>query len=231
MTLRTNSRLAGIFYLVYIAAAFPSMVLSERAAKGEGTAARLAGIARHAASLRATVVLAVVCFVCAVGLAVTLYALTRDEDRDVALLAFCCRLTEGVMNAMAAVQTLGLLSVAAAASSASGADAAGHRALGAFLLRQENDSFLIGGTVFAIGSTLFCWLFLRARSIPVPLAWLGVAASAIVAVALPVQAAGGPATMLIWIPIFLFEVSFAVWLIVKGVGAPPLRQAAAPAGA
>jgi hypothetical protein len=217
--------LAGIFYLAYIAAAFPSMVITDRAAEGEGTAAKLAGIARHAASIRATVVLAVVCFVCAVGLAVTLYALTRDEDRDIALLAFCCRLTEGVMNASSALQTLGLLSVATAATAASGADAAGYRVLGAFLLRQESHSFLIGGTVFAIGSTLFCWLFLRARSIPVPLAWLGVVGSALIAVALPVQAAGGPTTMLIWIPIFLFEVSFAVWLIVKGVAEPGARSA------
>lgn len=229
MTLRANARVAGFLYLFYIATAMPSMLLYDRATRAEGTAAKLAGIAQHAASMRATVVLALLTFVEAIGLAVTLYALTRDEDRDIALLAFCCRLTEGVMNALSGVQTLGLLSVATASTAAAGPDAAAAQALGALMLQQEGQSFLIGGTVFAVGSTLFCWLFLRARSIPVPLAWLGVLSSALIAIALPVQAAGGPTTKLIWIPILLFEVSFALWLIVKGVAARPVRPSPLPA--
>ena len=229
MTLRTNAKVAGFLYLFYIPTAMATMVLFDRATRAEGTAAKLAGIAQHAASVRATVVLDLLTFFEAVGLAVTLYALTRDEDRDIALLAFGCRLTEGVMNALSGVQALGLLSVATASTAAVGPNAAAAQALGALMLQQDRQSFLVGGTVFAVGSTLFCWLFLRARSIPVPLAWLGVVSSALVAIALPVQAAGGPTTELIWIPILLFEVSFAVWLIVKGVAAPPARQSPAQA--
>lgn len=43
---------------------------------------------------------------------------------------------------------------------------------------------------FAVGSTIFSWLLLRGRLIPVPLAWLGVIASALLAVILPLQVAG-----------------------------------------
>lgn len=44
MTRRTNARIAGFTYLFYIAVAFPSMVLFNRATAGEGIAAKLAGL-------------------------------------------------------------------------------------------------------------------------------------------------------------------------------------------
>jgi len=53
----------------------------------------------------------VLTFVDAVVLAVAHHALTRDQDRDLAL-ALCCRNGEGVTRAISAVFTLGLLSVA-----------------------------------------------------------------------------------------------------------------------
>jgi hypothetical protein len=43
---------------------------------------------------------------------------------------------------------------------------------------------------FAVGSLLFSWLLLRGRMIPVPLAWLGVLASVLLVVILPLQLAG-----------------------------------------
>jgi hypothetical protein len=48
----TNARVAGFTFLFYIAVAFPGMVLLNRAASGEGTAAKLAGTARHASDVR-----------------------------------------------------------------------------------------------------------------------------------------------------------------------------------
>jgi hypothetical protein len=83
MTRKTNARLAGFMFLLYIVTGITSMVLFGQATSGaEGTAAKLAGIARHAMLVRLTVVLTLLTFVYAVVLGVTLYALTRDEDRD-----------------------------------------------------------------------------------------------------------------------------------------------------
>jgi hypothetical protein len=48
----------------------------------------------------------------------------------------------------------------------------------------------VTATFFAVGSTLFSWLLLRGRMIPVPLAWLGVLASVLLVVLLPLEAAG-----------------------------------------
>jgi hypothetical protein len=86
---------------------------------------------------------------------------------------------------------------------------------------------------FAVGSTLFAYLFLRGRMIPAALAWLGFLASVFLLVILPLQLAGlfgrgsnwfGAVTCLMWLPMLVFEVTLALWLIVKGVAIPALRQ-------
>ena len=221
MTRATNARLAGFVFLLYIATGVTSMVLSGQATSGaEGTAARLASIAQHAQIMRVNIVLMLLQAAYAVVLGVTLYAITRDQDRDLAVMALCARVGEGLINAVAPLRTLALLSVAAASTAAAGADAAAVTVLGALLLKMGGWTTLISATCFAVGSLLYSYLFLRARSIPVPLAWLGVVASILLVVALPLELAGfleGPVTDFIWLPMLAFEVPLALWLLIKGV--------------
>ena len=174
MTRRTNARLAGIAYLLYIAAAFPSMVLNNRATSGEGMAAKLANMALHAGDVRLAVVLSLIGCFCALVLAVTLYAITREQDRDLAMLGLTCRVAE-------------------------------------------------------VGSTLFSWLLLRGRMVPDWLAALGVIGSAVLVIGLPLQIMDllpGLVTQLMWIPVAVFEIVVAVWLIVKGVRSPDSMRGA-----
>jgi hypothetical protein len=230
MTLRTNARLAGFMFLHYIATGVATMVLFNQATRGaEGTAATLASIAHHATLVRLTVVLTLLTFFDAVVLAVSLYALTRDQDPDLAVMALCCRVGEGVIGAVSAVRMLGLLTIATTSTAAPAPDAAATLALGALLLKMGGLFTLIGSTCFAAGSTLYSYLFLRARSIPVPLAWLGVFASVLLVAGLTEQLAGllrGPVTSFMWIPMAVFEVVLGLWLLVKGVAMPPQIQSA-----
>lgn len=91
---------------------------------------------------------------------------------------------------------------------------------------------------FAVGSTIFSWLLLRGRLIPQALAWLGVLASVLLVVILPLQVAGlfggstnwsASVTWLVWLPMLVFEVVLALWLLIKGVAMPAARNVAAPA--
>ncbi len=54
------------------------MLLSDRAARGDGIAAQLASFAQHATDVRVAAVLTLLGCFCARILAVTLYAITRD---------------------------------------------------------------------------------------------------------------------------------------------------------
>jgi hypothetical protein len=168
MTLRTNALVAGVTLIVYFVAGLASLVLSGNA--------------------RASAVLAMFTSFSALVLGVTLYAITRDEDPDLAMMGLACRVIEAVPGE--------------------------------------------GAIYFAVGSLLFSWLILRGRMIPVPMAWLGVVASALLVVIIPVQRAGGTiswasaVTWSLWLPMLVFELTLAGWFIVKGVD-PPARKLAA----
>jgi len=161
----TYARVAGFTFLFYIAAGITSMALDDQS--------------------QMTDVFSVLMSLSAVVLGVMLYALTREQEPIVAMLALTCRVLEAA--------------------------------------QVESSIF------FAVGSTLFCWLLLRGRMIPLPLAWLGVIASVLLVVILPLQLAGlfggsmswtSSVTWLVWLPMLLFEVAFSLWLLIKGVAAP-----------
>jgi uncharacterized protein DUF4386 len=219
MTRTTNARIAGFAFLFYIAVAFPGMVLLDRATSGEGISAKLASIAQHVTEVRVAVVLVLLGCFAALVLAVTLYAITREQDPDIAMVALTCRVSEGVISGISIPETLGLLWLATATGPNAPDTGAAH-ALGAYLLRGD---MALTATFFAVGSTLFCYLLLRGRMIPIPLAWLGVIASALLVVALPLQLAGvlrGPITSLMYLPMLAFEVPCGLWLLIKGVAMP-----------
>jgi hypothetical protein len=226
MTRTTNARVAGATFLLYIAIAFPATILFDRATSGQGAAAKLAGIAQHAADVRLTAVLSLLSCFAALVLGVTLYRITRDADRDLAMLAMACRVGEGVIIGISVPATLGLLWLATAAG-AHAPDAAAAGVLGMLLLEVGARNTIVAATFFAVGSTLFSYLFLRGRVVPVPLAWLGIVASALLVVGLPAQLAGflaGPAGLFMWLPALVFEVTLAVWLLIKGVAAAPATR-------
>jgi len=225
MTRTTTARTAGVTFLVYIAVSIAGMVLFGRATGGDGIAEKLASVAQHVTDMGVVVALAFLGCVAALVLAVTLYSLTRAQDPDIAMLALTFRVAEGVISAISITGTLGLLWLATA-TKANAPDAAAVHVLGAHLLRAD---MALSGSFFAVGSMLFCYLLLRGRMIPTVLAWLGVIASLLLVVALPLQLAGflsGPITSLIWLPMIVFEVAFALWLLARGVGPPARTQEA-----
>ena len=167
MTRTTNARVAGVTYFVYPAAGISALAVAGRP---------------HAAD-----VLSVFTSFSALVLGVTLYAISREQDPDLATLGLACRVLEAIPGE--------------------------------------------GYIYFAVGNTVFCWLLLRGRMIPVALAWLGFVASVFLVVVVFLQHAGlfggvgswsSSVTWMTSLPVLVFEITLAMWLLVKGV-APPAR--------
>ena len=220
MTRKTNSRIAGVTFLLYIVIGMSTLLLSPGG--GAGMEARLAAVAEHETAVRVEYILGLLTSFFALILGVTLHAITRDEDPDLAMFALLCRAGEGLV-AVSIPVSLSLLWLATHA----GTDAPDTRAahtLALFLTRLSGWKVLICAILFAVGSTVFSYLFLRGSIVPRMLAWLGVVGSALLVIALPAQLAGfitGPVTQLIWIPVAVFEIVLAFWLMIKG--ANPVR--------
>jgi hypothetical protein len=227
MTRSTNARVAGVAYLVYIGVALPSMVIFGRVTEGADVPARLASVARHVGAIPLMMFLDLFSVFCALTLAVTLYGITRDEDNELAMFGLVCRAGEGILGAIA-IDTNGLLWLATARGPGA-PDPASTTAIGTLLLKMGSWQVNSAATLFAVGSTVFCYLLLRGRMIPTLLAWIGVIGSAIVAIGVPLESVGilrGSPAQLMFIPIAIFEITVAFWFIIKGV-APIRRRATA----
>jgi hypothetical protein len=209
-------------FLFYIANGIGEMVLSRRIQHGADAAAILANIAQHVQLARFTTFLIFLTGIDAILLGLGLYAITRDLEPNLAILAFAFRVAEGVNGAMAADQHATLVEFATRCSGA--ADRAAVNVAGTSLL--YGGGMTIGATLFACGSTIFAYLILRGRILPPWLAWIGIAGSALLVIALPLQMSGIPVTNSIWAPIAFFEVVGGVWLLVKGAGT---REGSIPA--
>ncbi len=219
MTRTTNARLAGFTFLFYIAAGIFAMSLFPG---GNGITERFAGIARDLTNVRISIILSLTTCFAAITLGVTLHALTREQDPDLAMFALICRAGEGIIGGVSLLGTLALVWLATASGAgAPDPDTAG--AIGATLLKIDAWTTSVSAIFFSVGSALFCWLFLRARSIPLWLAWLGFVSSVLLVALLPAQLFGGLGSVvgwLVWMPMLVFELVLSVWLITKGVAAP-----------
>ena len=216
MTRNTNARIAGVTYLFYSAIGIGSELLMHQARGSvDGDAAEIAHIGQYATNVRLTILITLLECLSAFVLAVTLYAITRVEDEELAMLAMVCRVAEGVLGLLSIPRYLGLLSLT---------KAGGGTALREFLLMP---GVFIGPIFFAVGSAIFSWLLLRGRMVPVSIAGLGVFASGLLVVTLPLQLAGfstGPVTGYYqWAPALVAQTALALWLLIKGVAAPATR--------
>jgi len=191
---RTHARVAGILYLVTHASSVLAVVAYGAGALTLGVALELA--------------LAVGC----VGTGALLFALLRRHGEARALTFAALR---GVEAAVILAGTLPMLALAwLAAAGASSADA---------LTQLHTAAFLVGqGLVISVNTIVLGWLLLDTRVVPRALALLGVAGGAIVLASNLAQLLGaiplnGAIAGLCAVPIFAFELWFAVLLIAKGL--------------
>ena len=220
MTRRTNARVAGATFLLYIAVGITDLAAFGGADAGSNPAERLASVARHASVAPLQIGIALLICVIATTLGASLYGLTRDEDQDLALLAFVFRAMEGMVAAIAPLFTLALLSLATSGAAVGSADASATNAVAGVLFKVSAWKATVAAILFSFGSAIFTWLMLRARMIPRPLAVLGFAASILLVAVLPLQLMGvlrGSMVNLVWVPMALFEIPLGFWLIFKGV--------------
>lgn len=225
MSRNTSARIAGVAFLAYIGVGITDMVINGRAKSGADAAAKLASIAQHTSDIRLTIVFGLVEVFCAVVLAVTLWAITRDVDAEVAMMGLVCRTAEGILGALALPHTLSLLWLATASTEVLSPTA--KITLGPYLF-NTGGGVAFTATFFAVGSLLFAWLLLRGRLIPAAIAWIGVVASLLLVIVLPLQLAGyisGAVTQFVWFPMLAFEIPVAIWFLIKGVAPVPQHGA------
>jgi len=188
----------------------------------------LSNISESTLSVRLGVLTLIVSSISTFILAAMLYAITKHQDKNLAILALSCRAAEAALYAVGITSVLTLLSLSEGTASASGNELSSAQAIGDFVSNAWSLSTNIGAIFFAVGSALYSYLFFKARSIPVLLSLLGLVASLILVVGVPLQTAASRSTVdgasgAIWIPMIIFELSTGLWLLIKGAEVPESR--------
>ncbi|HEY0604101.1 MAG TPA: DUF4386 domain-containing protein [Herpetosiphonaceae bacterium] len=168
----------------------------------------------------------------AIGTAIGLFPVLRPYGERIALGHLLFRFFEAVVITVGIVAVLSLLTVSQDFVAAGSPDAAAYHVAGTLLHAVYRWTFMLGPPFFlGINTFMYSTLLYRSRLIPRPLAVWGLTGATLVfgyallvMFGVAVQGVGLP--MLLALPIGIFEMVFAGWLIVKGFN--PAAIAAAP---
>jgi len=154
-------------------------------------------------------------------LLVALYIVLKPINRNVALVAAFWRLAKCVIFAVIALGDFVALRLLSGAGYLRAFETKQVQALAGLFISARHDGGFIGGVFLGLGSTVFAYLWLRSRYIPRGLAAWGIFSSLVLAIGIlgmmvfpGLASVVGPAY---WAPIFMFEVTLGLWLLVKGI--------------
>ena len=167
--------------------------------------------------------------VSAVGTAVMLFPYIRKWNEHLALGYLCFRFMEAVFIAIGLVSILGLLSLSMHYETGTLTNET-VQAAGFLLQSFHRWTFMLGpNLMLGINTFLYSYLLLRTGLVPKPLAIFGMVTAVLVfgaglldmfGIIEPVSAAKG----ILALPVGVYEMSLAVWLIVKGFNKHKLNE-------
>jgi hypothetical protein len=191
----------------------------------------LANVAANQTRFTLGAVLMLLNSVIVASIGVLLYPILRRHSERIAAAYYASRLTEAVLLTVGVLSLLSLIGISEGYTSAG--TAGPHFETLASLAIQVNDlAYQIGMAALGVGSLFFCYLLHRTRLVPRLLALWGLAGYAVFLTGALAELFGVEVGLLLSIPGGLFEVTFGLWLIVKGMQLPPTlpspRQPARP---
>lgn len=223
---------AGVFFLITEAAAIAGLLLYQPVLSdanyviGDGADTRVL-----AGGLLELVLVAAI-----VGTGVTLYPIVRSQSHSVALGYLCTRLLEATVILVGVISVLSAVTLRQDLAGAPGTDDAALVTVGKSLVAVHDWTFLIGPNVLlGANSLLLALLMYRSRLVPRFIAALGLIGGPLICVSAgavmfglyeQVSTIGSAAAL----PVFAWEVSLALYLIVKGFKpSPSIGRDSAPA--
>jgi hypothetical protein len=221
---RRTALVAGTFYLITFAASIPAVFL-------------LAPVLNHAdyiVSSGADTRVLWGCFLdlvnalACIGTAVALFPVVRRQQEAVALGFVTARMVEAAIIVIGVVSLLAVVTLRQDLAGAPGTDMASLLITGRALVAVRDWTFLLGPSLMpGINALLLGSLLYRSGLVPRPIPVLGlIGAPLLIASATAALFRGNhPVTVLAaiaTIPIFLWELSLGVWLVVKGFKPSPI---------
>jgi hypothetical protein len=219
---RQAARLCGAFYLyIIVAGIFAEMFVRATLVVAGDAAATAANIRANEWLFRAGFSAELLHIAFDVAIAAILYALFRPVDRGMALVAALMRVACDLVLAMSSITHFVALKALAGGAGLAAVPAEHLQAVALFALRLHGDGYAISLVFFGFACLALGWLVLRSSLLPRALGALMALAGAcyLIDSFSHFLAPAFAASLVPWIflPMFVAELSLALWLLIKGV--------------
>jgi hypothetical protein len=206
--------LGAAFLLQAVASAVWTYLLSSLIVTGD-ISASMTNIANNALQMRASIVVAMITAIGVAMLGALLYIVLHNQNKIIALVAQVLYLIEAAILAASRISAFSLLRTSQESV------IAGHPAylqtLGNLFYESAEFGDWLHMLPFALGATLFYYLFFKSGYIPQALSLSGLIAALLALIGTPFALVGYDVPIIVFLPNLPFELTIGVWLIVKGI--------------
>ena len=231
---RRTAIVAGIFFLITEVTAIGGMLLYGPVL---GNPDFIVSASADDTAVLGGAFLEVLLAIAVVGTAVTLYPVIRRQNEGMALGHVAGRLLEAAIIAVGAISLLAVVTMRHALAGTSGAEAATAVTIGQSLVAVHDWTFVFGPKLaLGVNTVLLAYLMYRSRLVPRAIAVLGLIGGSLIFASGTAVLFGAYEDLSIpgvvaAAPVFAWEVSVAIWMIVKGFRPSPVLTGATPPAA
>jgi hypothetical protein len=221
---RRTALVAGWFYLITFVSSIPAVFLLDPVLKDPHYIVSAGADTRIVLGCLLDLINAIAC----VGTAVTLFPVVKRQHEGVALGFVTARVFEALVIVIGVVSLLAVVTLRQDAGPSADAAKASLIAVGQALVAVRNWTFTLGPSLVpAVNALLLGYLMYRSGLVPRLIPMLGLIGAPLLIVSAIATLFNGnhPITTLAvvaTVPIFLWELSLGVWLVVKGFQPSPI---------
>ena len=207
--------LGAAFLLQAIGAAVWDLILLQPLIVSGNIIDSMTNIANNALQMRASIVVAMITAMGIVMIGVLMYVILKKQNRKIAIVAMGLYLVEAAILAVSRIPAFALLRISQESV------IAGHPAylqtLGNLFYESADFGAWLHMLPFALGATLFYYLFYKSGFLPRGLSLLGIIAAPLALIGTPFLLLGYDIPLVVFLPNLPFELGIGVWLMVKGI--------------
>jgi len=213
---KNTPRLLGAAFLLQAVASLVSgLILLQPLIVSGNITESMTNIADNALQMRASIVVEMITAIGIVMLGALLFVTLKKQNMKIALVALGLYLIEAALLAASRIPAFSLLRISQESV------IAGHPAylqtLGNLFYESQSFGYDLHMLPFALGATLFYYLFLKSGFLPRVLSLWGLIAAPLALIGTLFALLGYDVPLIVFLPNLPFELTMGVWLMVKGI--------------
>jgi hypothetical protein len=230
---RRTARIVGVLFIIATLAPIltaPFLGFLGGGLLGEASPDYLVQVSVNEVQVSIGMLIELVWVLAVVGIPVMLFPILKKYSEALALGFFSLRFIEAISTVVGSIFLLALLTLSQEFAQAGVPDASHYQTLGVLLLSVREGAFLIGsGLVWSLSALVLNHILYQSRLVPRWLSGWGLVGAALSFATYLLQVFSTSLTDLLFLPIALQEMVFAVWLIVKGFNPSAISSGSAEA--